>query len=89
MWSLCFAVSTATILLAHTVNASPRTASALEPRYAQGGDLNRLAKLMPQSALAAPNGQLKYVVLGLGTQNYTCASGIAHDAPSAAGAVGE
>ncbi|KAH3938656.1 hypothetical protein HBH98_242930 [Parastagonospora nodorum] len=87
MWSLCFAVSTATILLAHTVNASPRTASALEPRYAQGGDLNRLAKLMPQSALAAPNGQLKYVVLGLGTQNYTCASGIAHDAPSAAGAV--
>lgn len=89
MWFLCYALSTATVLLAHTLNASPLYASALEPRYAQGADLRRLAKLMPQSALAAPTGQLQYVVLGLGTQNYTCSSGNTGDAPSAAGAVGE
>jgi hypothetical protein len=29
--------------------------------------LGRLAKLMPASSLAAPIGELKYVVLGLGT----------------------
>ncbi|KNG52856.1 malate dehydrogenase protein [Stemphylium lycopersici] len=42
---------------------------------------------MPQSPLAAPSGQLKYVVLGLGTQNYTCATGHESTVPRATGAV--
>ena len=34
--------------------ASPRNATALEPRFNHGGDLRRLAKLMPESDLTAP-----------------------------------
>jgi hypothetical protein len=43
---------------------------------------------MPKSTLATPAGHLKYVVLGLGTQNYTCISGNDADAPGTTGAVG-
>jgi hypothetical protein len=74
-----------TLLLAHTSNASPYY---VNPLGSHDGDLRRLAKLMPQSDLTTPTGQLKYVVLGLGTQNYTCLGGNARDVPSAAGAVG-
>jgi hypothetical protein len=50
--------------------------------------LNNLASIMPRSSLATPAGQLKYVVLGLGTQNYTCASGDDFAAPGTTGATG-
>ncbi|KAF2871583.1 hypothetical protein BDV95DRAFT_594669 [Massariosphaeria phaeospora] len=45
-----------------------------------------LLKLMPSSALPKPVGQLKYVVLGLGTQNYTCLSGSDTAVPDTTGA---
>lgn len=43
--------------------------------------------ILPSSSLTAPNGafQLKHIVLGKGTQNYTCAN--SSSAPVAAGAV--
>jgi hypothetical protein len=43
---------------------------------------------MPQSLLPAPAGRLKYVVLGVGTQNYTC-NGDENDAPGTTGAMGK
>ncbi len=56
--------------------------------YTPAAGLDSLARVMPQSSLAAPPGQLKYVVLGLGTQNYTCASGDERAAPDTTGATG-
>lgn len=50
--------------------------------------VNRLASVMPQSALANPVGELKYVALGLGTQNYTCSYDDEHAAPGTTGATG-
>lgn len=57
--------------------------------YTPASDLSKLAKLMPKSSLPAPEGELKYVVLGLGTQNYTCTSGNPSAAPGTTGAVGK
>jgi hypothetical protein len=57
--------------------------------YAPASDLSKLAKLMPTSALPAPVGQLKYVALGLGTQNYTCTSGNPEAVPGTTGALGK
>ncbi|KAJ6191701.1 hypothetical protein J3E72DRAFT_380154 [Bipolaris maydis] len=57
-----------------------------EPSHTLANSLNTLAGFMPQSSLAAPTGQLKHVVLGLGTQNYTCANGGELGAPSTTGA---
>ncbi|KAL5117054.1 Aminodeoxychorismate lyase [Pleosporales sp. CAS-2024a] len=56
--------------------------------YMPATNLNNLAKLMPISALPVPNSQLqlKYVVLGLGTQNYTCTTGNPSVAPGTTGA---
>ncbi|KAH8727435.1 hypothetical protein GQ44DRAFT_611789 [Phaeosphaeriaceae sp. PMI808] len=54
--------------------------------YAPPHDLSPLAELLPHSALSAPTGQLKFVVLGIGTQNYTCNSSNESDAPSTSGA---
>ncbi|KAL6149766.1 hypothetical protein ACJQWK_02933 [Exserohilum turcicum] len=48
--------------------------------------LRNLASIMPQSSLETPVGQLKYVVLGLGTQNYTCSSGNELAVPGTTGA---
>jgi hypothetical protein len=56
--------------------------------YTPSSDLSQLAKLMPTSALPSPSGQLKYVVLGIGTQNYTCTSGNPDAAPGTTGALG-
>jgi hypothetical protein len=61
----------------------------MNPPYIPAQNLSRLAILMPQSTLAAPSDQLKYVVLGMGTQNYTCQSNTPGDAPGTTGAVGE
>ena len=61
-----------------------------EPKtYSPASDLSNLAKLMPTSALPVPDGQLKYVVLGIGTQNYTCLSGNPEAVPGTTGAVGK
>ncbi|RAR15474.1 hypothetical protein DDE83_001115 [Stemphylium lycopersici] len=56
------------------------------PTHVPTRPLDRLASMMPHSSLATPAGQLKYVVLGLGTQNYTCASGDELAAPGTTGA---
>jgi hypothetical protein len=56
------------------------------PPYLPAAALDNLAKAMPQSSLVAPTRLLKYVVLGLGTQNYTCASESA--VPGTTGAIG-
>lgn len=58
-------------------------------KYTPARDLSKLAKLMPQNGLPAPDSELKYVVLGLGTQNYTCVSGNENDAPGTTGATGK
>ncbi|KAF1931190.1 uncharacterized protein M421DRAFT_90280 [Didymella exigua CBS 183.55] len=52
--------------------------------------LSKLQALMPTSALPAPDGlQLKYVVLGIGTQNYTCLTGDENAAPGTTGATAQ
>jgi hypothetical protein len=56
--------------------------------YAPATNLSRLASLAPQSSLPAPTGRLKYVVLGVGTQNYTCTSDDVNDTPGTTGAMG-
>jgi hypothetical protein len=56
--------------------------------HTPANSLNKLASVMPRSALAKPAGELKYVVLGLGTQNYTCVPGEEHATPSTTGATG-
>lgn len=61
-----------------------------EPIYVPASKLDNLAKLFPQSALASPeNLDLKYVVLGIGTQNYTCASSDDTVVPGTTGAYGK
>ncbi|KAF2844289.1 hypothetical protein T440DRAFT_27584 [Plenodomus tracheiphilus IPT5] len=61
---------------------------SLSDSYVPAIDLDALAKLMPESALPKPSGlKLKYVLLGVGTQNYTCTSGKEDDPPRSTGAV--
>ena len=74
-------------LLASITNAM-RDFDTQARNHTSSTSLGRLAKLMPASSLAAPIGELKYVVLGLGTQNYTCASTNQEDAPGTTGAIG-
>jgi hypothetical protein len=79
------AVVSALAILASSVNAMPT-----KQTYTPANNLDNLAKLMPKSALPAPEGlQLKYVVLGIGTQNYTCATGDENAAPGTTGATGK
>lgn len=74
-------------LLAGSVDALPAKHQA---PYTPAANLDKLVKLMPKSALPAPDGlQLKYVVLGIGTQNYTCATDDENAAPGTTGATGE
>jgi hypothetical protein len=72
------------IFLINSSNASPREA------YVIPQELDELASLMPISPLPTPDGlDLKYVVLGIGTQNYTC-TGVDEDSiPASIGAVGK
>lgn len=52
--------------------------------------LDRLQAIMPKSTLPTPDGlQLKFVGLGIGTQNYTCTTGVPTSEPGTTGAVGE
>jgi hypothetical protein len=82
--------SIATIaLLTTSTYALPTWPSKPQPAYKPASDLSRLAKLMPTSSLPAPEGELKYVLLGVGTQNYTCLSGDPNAAPGTTGATGK
>jgi hypothetical protein len=87
-----FAVLFVRIALVFTSFSASAHALAVAKNYAPTHvptrPLDRLASMMPHSSLATPAGQLKYVVLGLGTQNYTCASGDELAAPGTTGATG-
>jgi hypothetical protein len=86
-FSLSTTVS-ALLLLASSANALPTKPT--KQAYTPASNLDKLAKLMPQSALPAPDGLvLKYVLLGLGTQNYTCTTGDDNAAPGTTGASGK
>jgi hypothetical protein len=86
-FTLSAAIS-ALLLLATSANARPTKPAKLA--YTPASNLEKLAKLMPTSALPAPEGlQLKYVLLGIGTQNYTCTTGDENAAPGTTGASGK
>lgn len=73
-------LSAALLLLTSSVSALPKIPRAT--------NLNSLAARYPKNDLPAPDGlELKYVLLGVGTQNYTC-TGNETDAPGTTGAVG-
>ncbi|KAF2682944.1 hypothetical protein K458DRAFT_390220 [Lentithecium fluviatile CBS 122367] len=63
--------------------------AAAWPKYPRATGLDALASKMPQSTLPAPTAdlKLKYVLLGLGTQNYTCTAGNDSAVPFQPGAV--
>ena len=85
---MLFSTITTALLFAASATAAalPRPA---KPQYAPARNLNKLAKLFPQSALQGPGDlDLKYVVLGIGTQNYTCGSDESA-APGTTGAFGK
>lgn len=74
--------------------ASSAIAMPSWPQYGRptprGATLSNLAKQMPKSTLPAPdNLVLKFVGLGLGTQNYTCPGNNATAEPGTTGAVGK
>ena len=51
--------------------------------------LRNLAAYMPNSTLPIPTGlELKYVLLGVGTQNYTCTTANVTSEPGTTGALG-
>lgn len=80
------ATVTALALLAGSVTALPTK----QMTYTPAANLDKLAKLMPKSNLPTPDGlQLKYVVLGVGTQNYTCLTDDENAAPGTTGATAE
>jgi hypothetical protein len=79
-------VVSALALFGNSANALPRWVNNNIGEYQPAKDLSVL--VLPQSGLDAPTETLKYVLLGLGTQNYTCA-GVATDAPVSIGAKGE
>lgn len=58
-----------------------------QPNY-KNPNLAKLQSIMPKSTLPAPdNLRLKFVGLGIGTQNYTCLAG--EVVPGTTGAVGQ
>jgi hypothetical protein len=77
----------AVALFTASANGLPRPGNPTA--YTPASNLSKLATMMPESDLPAPDGQLKYVVLGVGTQNYTCTTGDPNAAPGTTGAVGK
>jgi hypothetical protein len=70
--SIVSTVVVAMSALVPSVSALPTSDAQLEPRYAIP-NLAKLQAMMPKSTLPSPDGlQLKFVGLGIGTQNYTC-----------------
>lgn len=86
--NMLFSTLSTALLLAGSANAVPWPAQQAAT-YTPARDLSRLAPLFPQSALPAPNEELKYVLLGIGTQNYTCTTGDENAAPGTTGALGQ
>ncbi|KAF2643684.1 hypothetical protein P280DRAFT_214664 [Massarina eburnea CBS 473.64] len=71
-----------------TVFLSLSSSVSAVPVVTRATNLNTLAGILPQSDLPKPDGlELKYVLLGIGTQNYTCTTGNATAAPGTTGAV--
>jgi hypothetical protein len=60
-----------------------------QPTYTPAWSLSKLSKLLPTSTLPTPDGELKYVLLGVGTQNYTCTSSGPDATPGTTGATGK
>jgi hypothetical protein len=86
---MLFSALTTAFIFATSASAVPY--GGKPTTYAPANNLNKLAKLFPQSALPSPDAtlDLKYVVLGIGTQNYTCTSGDPNAAPGTTGAFGK
>jgi hypothetical protein len=86
---MLFSTLATAFIFASPASALPRPGQPTT--YAPASNLNKLAKLFPQSALPCPDASLdlKYVVLGIGTQNYTCTSGDQNAAPGTTGAFGK
>jgi hypothetical protein len=85
---MLFSTFTVAFALAATATALPWPGKPTT--YTPASKLNNLAKLFPQSDLPSPDGlELKYVVLGLGTQNYTCTTGDPNATPGTTGAYGK
>jgi hypothetical protein len=88
-FTLAAAVSALTLLTGSVTGLALPGKQIYTPSY----NLDKLAKLqalMPKSALPTPDGlQLKYVLLGIGTQNYTCLTGDENAAPGTTGATGK
>ncbi|KAF2011041.1 hypothetical protein BU24DRAFT_51818 [Aaosphaeria arxii CBS 175.79] len=83
LFSVLSTAAMALSILAPTVAAVPTPG----PQKGNTG-LTKLAARMPKSALPAPDGlQLKFVGLGIGTQNYTCKPGNDTAEPGTTGAV--
>lgn len=86
---MLFSTTTAAFaLLTTTATALPWPSQPTS--YTPSSSLSKLAKLFPQSALPPPSDtqELKYVLLGIGTQNYTCGSDETA-APGTTGALGK
>ncbi|KAI4948956.1 hypothetical protein J4E91_005418 [Alternaria rosae] len=72
---MLFSAITTAFLFAASATAAALPRPGKPQQYTPARNLNNLAKLFPQSTLQAPGDlDLKYVVLGIGTQNYTCGS---------------
>jgi hypothetical protein len=87
---MLFSAITTAFLLAASATAAALPRPGKPQQYTPARNLNKLAKLFPQSALQAPDGMdLKYVVLGIGTQNYTCSTPDESVTPGTTGAFGK
>ncbi|RAQ99251.1 malate dehydrogenase protein [Stemphylium lycopersici] len=88
--NMLFTTITTSFLFAASATAAALPWPAKPHVYAPAQNLDKLAKLFPQSELASPeNLELKYVVLGIGTQNYTCEASDDSVAPGTTGAFGK
>ena len=89
--NMLFSTFTAAFVFFFTAAARALPAAGQPTIYTPASNLNKLAKLFPQSALPCPDASLalKYVMLGIGTQNYTCTSGDPTAAPGTTGAYGK
>ena len=88
--NMLFSAITTSFLFAASATAAALPWPGKPHTYAPAQNLDKLAKLFPQSKLAGPeNLELKYVVLGIGTQNYTCGGSDDSVAPGTTGAFGK
>lgn len=79
-----------TLILASSTVAIPTLPQYGHPTPRATTKLTNLAKLMPANTLPPPgNLVLKFVGLGIGTQNYTCLTANATAAPGTTGALGK